>query len=129
MKEVLISKELVVLAKDKGFPQWGKSLFDMYYPLHTPLVLYVDNTTNSYYFNTEPQNRIGVRPTQAMLQAWLRDEHKIFVDCYTTTEGTFLSKVRKFNKRGILQSTKIMSFSGYEDALEYGLEKAIKSMK
>lgn len=100
----------------------------MYYDLHIPLVLYIDGTTNSYFFNIEPQNRIGVRPTQAMLQAWLRDEHKIYVECYTTVRGNFLGKVRKFNVRGRLQSTKILSFDTYEQALESGLEKALKKL-
>jgi hypothetical protein len=128
MKELLISKNLVPLAKEKGFPQYGHELFDMYYDLHTPLVLYIDGTTNSYFFNIEAQNRIGVRPTQALLQTWLRDKHKIFVECYTTTKGKFLGKVRKFNKNGRLQSTRIMEFDTYEKALEAGLEKALKKI-
>jgi len=129
MKDQLIKKDLVVLAKQKGFPQWGKSLFDMYDILRTPFVLYIDNTTNSYFYNTEPENRVGVRPSQTMMCRWLREKHKIYVECSTNSFGIYVVKIRKFNVNNALQSSGTKMFTDYEVGIDYGIEKALKYLK
>lgn len=129
MKDQLIKKDLVALAKQKGFPQWGKSLFDMYDILRTPYIYYIDGRTDSYFFNTEPQNRIGVRPTQTMMCRWLREKHRIIVECSTNKYGLNIVKLRKFNVNNILQSSGTKRFVDYEEGIDYGIEKALKYLK
>lgn len=130
----LISRDNVRLAKQKGFPQVGNSLFgetkdSIYLIYEIPEVLYIDGHTRSYWYNTESKNRVGVRPTQTTMCKWLRNKHKIFVESYTNRFGEHIGKVRRFNKLGKLQSSKIITYGSYEDAIEAGITKALNYLE
>ena len=125
MEEQLISFETAVLAKEKGFK------------IPTP-VMYKGNE-RSYGHNNEwgiDEKRLDGEfpyrnqqwysiPTQSGLQKWLREKHNIHliaykninIDgydwCFITTDGI----------------TNINSYKTYEEALEVGLQEALKLVK
>ena len=124
MEETRITFETAKLSKEKGF-----------------------NLSTSYVFEDGKEKFLGgvqrknftyenviTRPTQSLLQKWLREVHKIAIDInthYNTSKNTlsygvvgFLMKHNHysggFSKR---------EFTTYEEALEIGLQEALKLIK
>ena len=123
MEEQLISFETAKLAKEKGFDLYQTfSYWEGELTPHTPGYALEDGkTSQENYFNFERY----YAPTQSLLQKWLREEHNIHliaykninIDgydwCYITTDGI----------------TNINSYKTYEEALEVGLQEALKLVK
>ena len=130
MEEQFITFETAKLAKEKGFD------------VETTYNYYFDETigsSNSKQNWNSSTTELYSRPTQALLQRWLRKIHKINV------ESNYLSNIQKyrtlFKPMSIIPKTfknrteyglavdkyySKTSHDTYEDALEEGLYKALK---
>lgn len=126
MTEELISFETAKLAKEKGFFSFNVEDF---YTVDKKLVylrLYPDESQDEFIDKTR---LLTPTPTQSLLQKWLRDKHKInisvepdwdtgnIVKCYVITIW--------FDK--IIEPLK--DHKTYEQALEKGLQEALKLIK
>lgn len=124
MNDQLITKETAVLAKEKGFNL--KS--DKGYYKHgsekdfTVLLLWEDSEPN------EPE--FGHAPTQSLLQRWLREIHNISIEVFSLSYHNkiqFTMNIKKLNKSEIkILSKNNYHFETYEEALEFGLQKALE---
>lgn len=121
MKDELVGFEVAELAKEKGFRfvtnivynQKGQSM-----PCHS---------VKSWFENVKPPIDA---PTQSLLQRWLREVHKIYVDVESVLVGLYKIEficnnyqVLEFSRKRIGQS------KTYEEALEEGLKSALKLIK
>lgn len=114
MEEQLISSETAKLSKEKGFNEpvdnyFQKTCAKELSELHTPF----KNKWNTH-------DVVYSRPTQSLLQKWLRDKHKIYV---------FIQKTYGF--KWYIDNTEKCdgAYNNYEEALEEGLQAALKSIK
>lgn len=120
--EEICTYEVAKLAKGKGFPQdewsWSGDLYD-------------ENGELCFSTNSES----CVAPTQSLLQRWLREEKKIVVEVgYYSVERKYYWRVYDTSKCDVFASfippSKSMSrYDTWEQALEYGLEYALKELK
>ena len=126
MEEQLISFETAKLAKEKGFPQEPNRLKIPYYNYKGEFKGDVKDWLRKYLRKEDTSDVESVSaPTQSLLAKWLREEHNIHliaykninIDgydwCYITTDGI----------------TNINSYKTYEEALEAGLQEALKLIK
>ena len=126
MKEELISFETAKIAKEKGFNVYSESR--LYFttkgkPVHQDEYrasdCIEDRSTNDYK-----------RPTQSLLQKWLREEHGIYVNievmpCSGLLVFNYL--IRYLKDIGKIKiSRHIFKHETYEQALEEGLQEALK---
>ncbi len=119
MQEKLIDFETAKLAKEKGFDnesniyynETGELLNDIYFSSLQPTKL-------CKYFDV---------PTQSLLQKWLREVHNIEVETnrirYSNSKE-YVFDVRSNNVQ--LKSPLTKTFNTYEEALEMGLQEALK---
>ena len=123
MKEQLISFETAKLAKEKGFPQEPNRRKVPYYNYKGEFNGDVTDFLRKYLREEDTSDVESVSaPTQSLLAKWLREKHNIHliaykninIDgydwCYITTDGI----------------TNINSYKTYEEALEIGLQEALK---
>lgn len=126
MKDTLISFETAKLAKEKGFNielDVFNNVFDLgdnqpMFNVHRDTLLSSLNT----WMN---------RPTQSLLQKWLREVHGIYVYSYV---GSYPSDIHKGYSDYLIQRKGFEDIrSGmtntYEEALEEGLKEALKLTK
>ena len=105
MKEQLITFETAKLAKEKGFT------------IGVDLILYLYLEKGFY---------IGA-PTQSLLQKWLREQHNLEVISMHADDFVWWKvKVRRLSKVGAELIKTEMEFNTYEEALEKGLQEALK---
>ena len=135
MKEQLISFETAKLANEKGFEQNPYYIEKCYAPIYTDGsdIIVMNSLKNPVY-------NIAVAPTQALLQKWLREKYKIFVDCSHSrinddgevtlyqTQITSVSTVETYNFKHHKESIDCYGET-YEEALEKGLQEALKLIK
>ena len=139
MKEQLISFEIAKLAKEKGFDWKCQHYFSSAHPEigidveegfnHAqsskgtyvgPKDILIDR--NSY------KGGIFSRPTQSLLQRWLREKHKIDVlpslleMYFQASNPKYVTKISHYLR--VQEFTK--DYGTYEEALEEGLQKALK---
>jgi hypothetical protein len=105
MKEEITTFETAKLAKEKGFTN-----FNCFWPS--------DCLTKG-------------RPTQSLLQKWLREKHNIFVYVTPTTLGDNAVFIKDPWGKVLLQNESLYKNAvscqfEYEKALEAGLQKALK---
>tara|TARA_R110000851_G_scaffold36063_1_gene94386 strand:- start:121 stop:546 length:426 start_codon:yes stop_codon:yes gene_type:complete len=139
MKEQLITFNTAKLAKEKGF-NWGCNYF--YTPDKKPYITrgyeyrsdaYVEDHNWNAGMGSYPTKASDVlcsAPTQSLLQKWLREEHKINV------ESNYLPNIQKYSclyipmrGKACISDRKYVSklkFDTYEEALEEGLQEALK---
>ena len=136
MKEELIKFETAKLAKEKGFL------------LHTIDVFYqYDGTKSLCHRNSKRALQVQDMdrpecyvPTQSLLQKWLREEHDIKLNLETTNRvnSGYICRVLYPPKEWSLMSDKYRTFTpskgnieykSYEQALEKGLQEALKLIK
>jgi hypothetical protein len=108
MKEQLISFETAKLAKEKGF----------------------DNDSANYYVTSGRLNVVNGEdmfdaPTQSLLQKWLREKHDINVVASATVNMWFYNS-EYISTGKLIVSTSEQSYDTYEDAIEKGLQEALK---
>jgi hypothetical protein len=127
MKENLITFETAKLAKEKGFI----------------LGIGWHGFEDMFFTETgEPSNnhRGGnlCRPTQSLLQKWLREIHHIGITIFTLEieleDGSgwgidYDYDLKKLTNGVTHLPKKPLSFKSYEEALEYGLQEALKLIK
>ena len=126
MTEQLISFNTAKLAKEKGFnlstyvgfgERGGKALGKL-----------------STYTSS---NLVYARPTQSLLQKWLREKHKIHIivnPCNTNSELSWsvsiISNILEYNKTYESFMPRVITIKNtYEQALEKGLYEALKLIK
>jgi hypothetical protein len=116
MEEQLIEFETAKLAKDKGFNE---------IPCH---YVYDEGILKQSY---QAFNRLNfeLAPTQSLLQKWLREEHEIYLCPIWNTYNVDLMdmlgyKCKIFTWKKGEDMTKV--FKTYEEALEKGLQEALK---
>ena len=119
LKEKLISFETAILAKEKGFhissrgEGMGKRVF-----INGELVNAIFSSKNHIH-----------APTQSLLQKWLREVHEISIkidDYYTNSRVRFDYNVCEL---GSQEDNPVGIFETYEEALEIGLQEALKLIK
>jgi len=122
MIEELISFETAKLASEKKYPQK-----DCYYR-------FLLNGEDSYDYSIDWMNDRAIsRPTQTLLQKWLRETHNIFVTVepiyyfkgdnigYSATVNSLSSK-----NQGELLLDGFTIYLNYKEALEQGLYESLK---
>lgn len=134
MKEQLISFETAKLAKEKGFNLNSGRFYYVYD--YKELVHEKDNEYNIRH--PDYKDRFTAVPTQSLLQKWLREVHKIHITVYCMEkslengwETYFDIHLKQQTKMNALQSIagKAREFNTYEQALEVGLQEALKLIK
>ena len=134
MKDKLIGFETAKLAKEKGF-DWMSYFYEDGCFFDEWLV-YEDSQIDII--------RVVLRPTQSLLQRWLREVHFTFIniaiykeyeDCKTTYDYaiTDLNNPYDINDNEIFEedygNTEDRLFKTYEDALEKAIQQALKLIK
>jgi hypothetical protein len=127
MKEELITLETAKLAKEKGFDlkfchtgwhgDFGDLVGDNYPFLGTYSYL------TSIHCNNKDEHQIQ-RPTQSLLQKWLRDIHGIHLTPTSISQESWQCHITK--KGDVLGKNYIEDAYSYEEALEDGLKEALK---
>ena len=157
MKEQLIKLETAKLAKERGFEfilednngDWNRDYYEpnnmryhyyrnskKYYPLSD---YYIDTNQNFQQYGDNEHPHINA-PTQSLLQKWLREKHLFHIQVYTmerwlsngnSMEIYFEVNLKKIFVVGGLENIKsnMMTFETYEEALEEGLQQALKLIK
>lgn len=139
MKEQLVSFETAKLAKEKGFRNFCFYYYDKHGKLVEPyeengsstdvefrvdLDDFLENHNQSY-------NKCHSAPTQSLLQKWLRDEHDLeayVIPNHYYKDGKLVKQYRawKPTKTGQEMISRDTFFNTYEQALEKGLQEALK---
>ena len=121
MKEQRIKLETAKIAKEKGFDVDSKH--------------FIAEGEYGYIFDITKKNpAIFIHhPTQALLQKWLREKHELYVESNPNTSG-YGWFIDKTNGTAISDCRFTGPNSGgrwdiYEDALEIGLQEALKLIK
>jgi len=141
MQELLILPETAKLAKEKGFDWIDKdkpyysSDHNIWGAIQKVGIRLLTSWIDSYKSNKEDirYNYISLRPTQAMLQKWLRDVH--LIDVIVSREGTIATLREGFSVMIYSAETTIFPWELgrvhkiYEEALETGLLEALKLIK
>lgn len=133
MTEELISFETAKLAKEKGFDGYCYDCFNSYGCLNSNgWCEYIqDNDTILPFKSSALKKEDFLRPTQSLLQKWLREVHEIEVNpAQSFTKGGIKMQYNisvesyKYNHLG-----KYIYGNTYEEALEIGLQEALKLIK
>lgn len=126
MREELVTFPTAQLAKEKGFDLSTKNWFDTnVYNYEKQKPLEWESSTYKK-FNAMGSNKVS-RPSQSLLQRWLREVHNIYVEPFVITdrkEITFTCSVSKGTR--LIDAVQIGEFNTYEEALEVALQKALK---
>lgn len=101
MKEELITLKTARIAKEKGFINEENMM--------------LDDLNNTHFIEI---------PTQSLLQKWLREVHKLWINCFYTKSGKYCYIIHNINDDGLDHSDYI--FNSYENALEEGLFESLK---
>ena len=128
LKEKLISFETAKLAKEKGFELNSICYYQLYSEGQLRYKLFTEEDENGGYVNEDSLNRIAV-VTQTLLQMWLREVHEISIkidDYYTNSRVRFDYNVCEL---GSQEDNPVGIFETYEEALEIGLQEALKQIK
>lgn len=124
MKEQLITFETAILAKKKKFP--------MIYSTPNRVYDYGQVKTNAFsnYSAYDHGDRFYPAPTQSLLQKWLREIHMIRVYPTHGANGTFNYEIYLWDNPNDIgkwsRVGNISSVNSYEEALERGLQEALK---
>lgn len=138
MKDELITFETAKLAKEKGFDieepcvafytnprskMFGIDEHLRYYNIkNTPRKLYyIGESVALNYHN------VLFAPTQSLLQKWLREVHNIHVWCIPHINSSMYYGVKCWLSNS--NTVQIDAFKTYEEALEEGLQEALKLIK
>lgn len=144
MKEQMISFELAKLAKDKGFDV--ESLY--FYTKPNSKMYAIDEVSRAYEIKNTARklyecgkhaalNRESVllAPTQSLLQKWLREEHNIHIviDVAYNGKGILEGYTHAVYGNAAKKMDVLLAYiqepwfvDTYEEALETGLEQALK---
>ena len=130
MKEQLIRFETAKLAKKKKFNEiCNNSYINMGFGLLEEGLILGNKYKRDYTFCTAP--------SQSLLQKWLREKHKIHIDISFDDNEWYVSvgefTIPDFVPESVITLSEKESFkesiNAYEEALELGLESALKLIK
>jgi len=125
--EELVTFETAELAKQKGFNEstidWFEKRINGKWEEEYP-----QNHDFGYSSYNTKENTIA-RPTQAMLQKWLREEHKIFLNSITGHDLGTRFQIYYEEDRFTYDELYTDMYEKYELALEAGLKEGIKKIK
>jgi hypothetical protein len=149
MEEQLISFETAKLVKEKEFDWCCRFYFsnkeerDCFDEKASP-----DNYNSKYWNKKDSTDDIWTsRPTQSLLQKWLREVHNCFIDILPHRDGDSKNRqwkskkdvfwtveVNYYGKNFEIELTEETDFTqnfnnSYEEALEIGLQEALKLIK
>ena len=129
MEDTRITFETAKLAKEKGFYQEPNRLKIPYYNYKGEFKGDVKDWLRKYLRNEDTSDVESVSaPTQSLLAKWLREEYNIHV---TSQIGnldfinTYHYEIRYIDKNKFMCKVN-GNFKTYEEALEIGLQKALK---
>ena len=130
MEDTRITFETAKLAKEKGFFQETNRLEIPYYNYKGEFKGDVSDWRIRKYIRGEDTSDIEFisAPTQSLLAKWLREQHNIYV---TSQIGnldfinTYHYEIRYIDKNKFMCKVN-GNFKTYEEALEIGLQKALK---
>ena len=130
MEDTRVTFETAKLAKEKGFFQETNRLEIPYYNYKGEFKGDVSDWRARKYIRGEDTSDIEFvsAPTQSLLAKWLREEHNIHV---TSQIGnldfinTYHYEIRYIDKNKFMCKVN-GNFKTYEEALEIGLQKALK---
>ena len=138
MKEQLVSFQVAKLAKEKGF-NWKVINYFKLSTISNPLI---EDECRPQNINSLQSDSIFSRPTQSLLAKWLREEHNIhikiddFIDDETGIEWDYEIVIigTDLDERGNyiplisydMNNSIERKFKTYEEALELGLQEALK---
>jgi len=132
MKEQLITFETAKLAKEKGFDipiQHTVNKQNLVYSEYSKDLVKMIDTNVVDNWNDPKFIEICSAPTQSLLQKWLREVHKINLvpDCMWIKGGYECTGYDLNNEnKEIISLTKYGKYPTYEEALEAGLQEALK---
>lgn len=120
MEEQKISIETAKLAKEKGFKIPGKIVY-----VKTGNIIST-SIRNSTYNNCKNWE-MYLKPTQSLLQKWLREIHNIDIIIWKNSiDGSYRVEDILLNNKELTDLEFEDSFDNYENALEEGLYEALK---
>jgi hypothetical protein len=136
MKEELISLETAKLAKEKGFDLETLDFFHSNdkvvnpFPINELDIMLKNNRRDAYYplKNWNFKNNYNdvknfSRPTQSLLQKWLREKHKILLSVdYNSRNEKWFYHIHE-------QDSDECFYKTYEEALEVGLKVGLEIIK
>ena len=105
MREILVNFKTSILAKEKGFNENCQSKY----------ICLPFSIENPCY-----------NPSQSLLQKWLREKYKIDIQIFGSI-GNY--NVRSFIEKDDFLGIYKYGFKIYEEALEHGLQEALKLIK
>ena len=133
MEDTRINFETAKLVKEKGFPQETNRLEIPYYNYKGEFKGDVSDWRIRRYLRGEDTSDIEFvsAPTQSLLAKWLREEHNLHINISSLSMNCFSFMLEKLNDTGTTlcggHLGKI-NYNTYEDALEIGLQEALKSI-
>lgn len=115
MNEQLVTFKTAKLAKENKFREYCTSFF------------YSDEKPGYSCFGNSNRRKVIARPTQSLLQKWLRENHNIVLWVMPVNYNTRYM-VKGVIRHGILEHELIVNEwkDTYEEALEFGLQEALK---
>lgn len=120
MKEELITLETAKLAKEVGFNE--ESNFISYYNVDGKII----DGHKAFCGDFE---EIALAPYQSVLHKWLREKQSIYIDIYTDTNVNEILGFDVKLKSWRFPPIYVDVFLSWEEALENGLQEALKLIK
>lgn len=89
------------------------------------------NYGNCFWYRNIYNNHTYLRPTQCLLQKWIREKYDIHITIKILSSGKFLLYINHFNldTDSFLEYTNGEKYLNYEQALEVALFEALKIIK
>jgi len=127
MKEELVEFETAKLAKEKGFNE----LVENYFEITTISKPISENTCKFQNINGLKSGNLASRPTQSLLQKWIREKNDIHIVVLPNSEKQFFYEVFRnfelpFESEELYSVLSGRVYNTYEEALEKGLYEALK---
>lgn len=119
IKEKLVNLETAKLAAEKGFniPCWD--YFDNSIPMCS--------ITRENYNGKRTSVTEMSRPTQSLLQTWLREVHNLHITIYSQSQESWMFRVTK-QGQSLVEGLYGEDYENYEEALEDGLQEALNKV-
>ena len=135
MEDTLIEYNTAVLAKEKGFNEptinhWERGIDNAGWGLfNSPGFILKNDQLTSTYINEVNDEICGEfsAPTQSLLAKWLREEHGIHVTITSISQESWQCHITRVGET--LGKLFFEDFYTFEEALEYGLQEALKLIK
>ena len=121
IKEQYVSFETAKLAKEKGFDERCNYVYDKNKTLQM--------IRNQSYEEFDKRDKYSILcPTQSLLARWLREKHNISVEVFLTKNGYRYEMYDTTNCTELVPN-RLHTRDTYEEAMEAGLQEALKLIK